>query len=164
MSSFHFREMIYVFTRLTLTDIYIYIYTHQYAYMHIDEIRFPEGIHQKQHHQPWISWRLVLLSRFCPGHRVHQVQTFIGSWRMHSSNCTKTGGARGAGFYCISVKRIRPIRPGPRGDQFYFFHINGSFAASEVILLASEYHITSLLGLYTVQWYSFPMMFPWIFP
>ena len=27
MSSFHFREMIYVFTRLTLTDIYIYIHT-----------------------------------------------------------------------------------------------------------------------------------------
>ena len=51
----------------------------------------------------------------------------------------------------ISVKRTRPIRPGPRGDQLYFFHINGSFAASEAILLASEYHITSLLGLYTVQ-------------
>ena len=81
--------------------IYIYIFIFKYAYMHIDQIRFPEGIHQKQHHQPWITWRLVFLSSFCPGHRVHQVQTFIGSWRMHSSNCTKTGGA---GYQCEEDK------------------------------------------------------------
>ena len=78
--------------------MYIIVYMYlNYADMHIDEIGFPFPGDIKSN----IDRHGSKSATIAAGHCVHQIQSLIGSGRMHSSTCTKSRG----GFPCEEMGR-----------------------------------------------------------